>query len=296
MIGAQRSASTFLNTCLRNHPDVYSPDGEVEYFEDPHYEARGQQYLVHLFDKAPRAQVYGFKRPELLARPECPGRIAADLPGVRLIAVLRNPIERTVSAYYHYASLRAIPLLPLNEGIQRILNGDLQGRYPMAEQIMDYSLYGSQLSRYRRFFGEESILVLFDEEVTKDTRTVLPTVFEFVGVDPREGGSPQRRTVNAGVSSTTRLRFHRMVSPLAYGFKPEVSAIRENRVAVAAHKSLITFDRALLRRVCKDGRPALETHVRARLVELFRPDVEELRRVLGAIPKEWAELLPGGEQ
>ena len=288
IIGAQRSASTFLNTCMQAHPDVFSPNGEIEYFEDPHYKSAPPGSLGRIFEKAPPAQAYGFKRPELLARPECPPRIATDLPNVGLIAVLREPIARTVSAYYHYASLRAIPLLPLNYGLQQILDGRLDSQYPMARQIVDYSLYGAQLRRYREFFDPSSILILYDEQLATDTSTTMARVFEFVGVNPGYASEPVRRAVNAGVFARPRLHFHRMVSPLAYGRSPQFSGVSGNRLSVAAFKALVRFDRSVLARIFGNEKASLEPAVRARLVELFRPDAHLFESMCGALPRSWS--------
>ena len=288
IIGAQRSASTLLNTCMQAHPAVFSPNGEIEYFEDPHYNSAPPGYLGRLFEKAPPAEAYGFKRPELLARPECPPRIANELPEVRLIAVLREPIARTVSAYYHYASLRAIPLLPLNDGLKQILDGRLDRQYPMARQIVDYSLYGAQLRRYRDFFDASSILVLYDHQVASDTSTTMARVFEFVGVEAEHASEPVRRAVNAGVFARPRLHFHRMVSPLAYGRTPQYSGVSGNRLSVAAFKALVRFDRSVLARIFGNEKSSLEPAVRARLVQLFRPDAHLLQSMCGDLPPNWS--------
>lgn len=290
IIGAQRSASTFLNTCMRRHPDVFLPNGEIEHFEDPAYGTHGPRFFTDLFSSAPGAKVYGYKRPELLARPECPERIAADLPAVRLIAVLREPIARTISAYYHYVNARLIPPLPLDDGLNAILDGNLSVPFPMAEQVVTYSLYGEQIARYRHFFSDDALLVLFDERLTRRTKDVLTATFQFVGVDPERASPPPGRRTNPGVYSGPRLRFIRMVSPLAYAYDPgsQFLRVRENRIALAAYKSAVRFDRAVLAPLVGNDRPSLGEGVRARLDERFRPDLAVLRSLIGPLPDSWA--------
>lgn len=292
VIGAQRSGSTFLSECLRAHPEVFLPNGEVEYFEDPVYQERHPSFLNDIFAGAPQARVYGFKRPELLARPECPARIARELPGVRMIAVLRDPVWRTVSAYFHYAQGPAIPLLPLNEGLTRIMDGEFDKQYPLARLIIQYSMYGEQLTRYRERFDAKSIQVLFDHELTGQTDTIMRRVFNFIGVDPEVELHFSTSKANVGAYSLPRLRFLRLVSPLGYSYQrgSEFGRARTNPVSLAAYKIASRFDRMVLARVVGDEKPALDEAVRDRLVEFFRPDAQRLRALVGPLPSEWGLL------
>ena len=111
IIGTQRGASTFLHKRLLEHPDVFMLPLEEGYFDDPWYEPRRLDgWLEKRFHAAGDRAARGFRRAELLAFPECPARIAHDLPGVRLIAVLRNPVDRAVSAYHHYVAAGLLPV------------------------------------------------------------------------------------------------------------------------------------------------------------------------------------------
>lgn len=289
IIGAQRSASTFLSMCMRRHRKLFLPNGEVEYFEDPVYGRLPPSFLSDLFARAPADRIYGFKRPELLARPECPPRIARALPRVRMIAVLRNPVERTVSAYFHYSQGRGLPLLPLNEGLLRILDGDLADRFPLSRSIIEYSLYGEQLARYRQAFDAESILTLFDHELITDTEATMRRVFDFIGVDPDMVGRFPATKSNVGAYSGPRLRFLRLASPLAYSYKQgsQFGSVRTNPVALAAYKAAWRFDRSVLTAVFGNERPHLDDGVRTRLIEIFRPDARKLRSLIGPIPSDW---------
>lgn len=289
IIGAQRSASTFLNACMRTHPEVFLPNGEVEYFEDPVYQRMAPSFLSELFARAPVARAYGFKRPELLARPECPARIASELPDVRMIAVLRNPVSRTVSAYFHYAQGKGIPLLPLNEGLRRILDGELDERFPLSRSIIEYSFYGEQLERYRQIFPAESILVLFDHELIARTAHTMRRVFNFVGVDQRAQCAFPASRENVGAYPLSRLRFLRLTSPLAYSYRPgsQFGRVRTNPAALTAYKLAWRFDRGILARLLGNETPHLDEAIHGRLLELFLPDAEKLRSLIGPIPPEW---------
>src|SRR3954453_11545774 len=101
VIGAQKSASTFLQTCLADHPDVFMPKGELAFFESPDYERATLTDLRRLFEGRLERRL-GFKRPNYLCKPEVPARLAKDLPDALLLSVLRKPLDRAISAYFHY--------------------------------------------------------------------------------------------------------------------------------------------------------------------------------------------------
>jgi len=99
IIGAHKSASTFVHKCLMEHPDIYMPKDEIPFFEIPDYESSSLSELEKYF-KGRKEKRFGIKRPSYIGKPEVPARISNDLPDAKLIAVLRDPVDRAVSSYY----------------------------------------------------------------------------------------------------------------------------------------------------------------------------------------------------
>ena len=105
VIGAQRSGTTWLDTALRAHPQVYLPERrkEIHYF-DEHY-SRGAEWYREFFSAAaarPGLKAIGEVTPRYLFDPLVPQRIAGDFPSMRLIAILRNPADRAYSQFCMY--------------------------------------------------------------------------------------------------------------------------------------------------------------------------------------------------
>jgi hypothetical protein len=120
IIGAQKSASTFLQVCLSDHPNVFLPNGETPFFESPDYEQSNVSDLERIFEKRSEKRI-GIKRPNYIGKPEVPKRIEFHLPHAKLIAVLRNPIDRAISAYYHNINYGFIPPINVENGIRKII-------------------------------------------------------------------------------------------------------------------------------------------------------------------------------
>ena len=96
VIGAQKSGTTSLVHYLAAHPQVYARTDELHFF-DRYYE-RGLDWYSSQFEDA---AAVGESSPEYMFRPEVAPRIAADLPGVKLVAILRDPVDRAYSQYWH---------------------------------------------------------------------------------------------------------------------------------------------------------------------------------------------------
>jgi Sulfotransferase domain len=119
IIGAQKAGTTALYAYLRWHPAVLGPSWKEVSFFDRHY-SRGEAWYRGQFPNALRLQlverrsgarpIVGEASPSYLFHPLAPERVAALLPGARLVALVRNPVERAFSHYQHEVALGREPL------------------------------------------------------------------------------------------------------------------------------------------------------------------------------------------
>jgi hypothetical protein len=103
IIGAQRSGTTSLFNYLVQHPDVLAPLGKESHYFDLRY-ARGVWWYRGRFPYAHRLRRGALTldaSPYYLVHPLVPRRVAELLPGARLIALLRHPVDRAFSHYQH---------------------------------------------------------------------------------------------------------------------------------------------------------------------------------------------------
>ena len=129
--------------------------------------------------------------PFYLFHPLAAERIAAALPNVKLIFLLRNPVERAISHYFHVQKSVQVPF-SIEEAFRKeelLLPGlmEEQAYHRRAFRKHSYKargLYAQQLNRYFRYFSEKQLLVLSFEELMKDFDSCLSKVFDFIGVDP----------------------------------------------------------------------------------------------------------------
>jgi hypothetical protein len=165
-LGTQRGGTTTLQKLLERHPQVFLPAcKEVHYFS-LHAEKDPQWYADHYRTAGP-GQLCGDITPYYLFHPEAPRRIRALLPGAKLIVLLRDPMERSLSQYFHSVQL-GLEHLPLEEalaaesgrlaGAEAVLQ-EPGGRHRSHQEhsYLSRSRYGGQIGRYESLFPRRQI-------------------------------------------------------------------------------------------------------------------------------------------
>ena len=283
VIGAQKSASTFLQDQMAQHPEVEIAPGEVRFFEDPFYSDAAVASLPSLFDGPPTWR-RGIKRPDYLGHPEVPSRLHAFLPDARLFVVVRDPVARAVSAYFHYVRHGFLPLLPIDDAFDQLLAGSLAADYPRSVEILDYGLYGKHLRRYLEHYSREQLMIFEQKALTGDPASALRRAFTFIDVDP--SFEPRTAPVsNQGVYSPRRLRLLRTKNRFVYTYAPDLSLRRPRRPSPfgwAYNAAVVGLDRKVLSRFDPGRPPALSPALRERLEAFYAADRADLEPLLAA--------------
>lgn len=258
-IGAQRSGTSWLDALLRTHPALWLPERRKELHFFDRYHERGVDWYAAFFADAPRAALAGEITPRYLFEPRAAERIAGLLPDVRLLCVLRHPVDR---AYSQYA------LTVRDEAYA----GSFERFLAERPDALARGRYHEQLVRFAERFPRERLCLLRFEELAGEAAEARARLARFLDVDPA-GFRPQaaQRARNAG----GRLRFAR-----GYAAARRVGEwLREHDLdrPVNAAKRLgvarLFGARAEL--------PALDPALRARLWEHFAADAERLERDFG---------------
>ena len=310
LIGAQKAGSTFIHEALRQHPGLFLPRYETPDFEDPFYQEDKVQARLHQVLAAARpGQVMGIKRPDYLGRPECPARLARHLPQARLIAILRHPAARAVSAYYWYMQVGILPVRPLSEGLAELLDGAATRsgagtrpgaatrRQQKAEEVLSYGLYYQHLQRYRQFFGPQQMLILLDRELRADAQGALQRVFTFLQVAPDVQINLRRRPKQS-IYALPRLRwlawanqrfFYRDPRDDSWLTPDKMLALtqQESRLARLAYYGCVAVDRLALQPLFGNAPPALEPTLAQALNDYYRQDVLGLQAWLNQDLSHW---------
>jgi hypothetical protein len=197
IIGAQRSGTTSLFNYLVRHPQVLPSFGKEIHYFDLHYDRgarwyRGRfPYRYRLRDSALTLDA----SPYYLPHPQAPARAARLLPDAKLVALLRNPVDRALSHYQH--EIRdGRETLSLAEAIdredERLAGEEERLRADPAYYSYNHHRFAStrrghyveQLRRWVEHFPRSRLLVLQSERRFRDPAAAVGAVQEFLGLRP----------------------------------------------------------------------------------------------------------------
>ncbi|MGB5810417.1 MAG: sulfotransferase [Polyangiales bacterium] len=217
MIGAPKCGTTSMHAMLARHPDVFMPDNEVFFFDVDDvmahpdffvhrdglsfhdYDGQFDEYLAwyrSLFAAAKPGQLVGEDTTTYLRSPDAPRRIEALLPDARLIAMLRDPVDRAYSQYLHNVRAGRHSL-----SFERTLRTN-----PAA--LLAHGFYAEQLARYEGFLDAGQLHVVFFEDLIADPRGELQRVCDFLGLDdlpPEDEGAEHSNPARPPIHMGSRL-------------------------------------------------------------------------------------------
>ena len=193
VIGTQKGGTTTLHHLLSQHPGIFLPEvKEVHYFSQHFHQSR-QWYADH-YQLAKPGQMRGDITPFYMFHQAVPERIRSSLPNVRLIALLRDPVERTLSQYFHarrhgYEQLDLMPALAAEEkrmsGANAVVSSADGFHYSYQKHsYVSRSRYELQLIRYRQFFPKHQLHVLRSEDLFAHTDACWDGLLRFISVAP----------------------------------------------------------------------------------------------------------------
>lgn len=175
IIGAQKAATTWLAENIAEHPDVFiAPAKEIYYFN--HRFHQGTDWYERHFAEWDGESAIGEATPGYLPHSNAPSRIAETLDQPRLIALLRQPIDRAFSAYWHH--VRSSRIDPSTSFVACLETGDDDF------ELLERGAYVSQLERYFSQFGRDRMLIMLYDQLFTDSASTCTTVFDFLHVDP----------------------------------------------------------------------------------------------------------------
>jgi Sulfotransferase family len=293
IIGAPKAGSTALHAALAQHPGLFlSPVKEPKFFmcDGPPAPPAGpgdahsvKEWIWRrgdyeaLFADAPAGALRGESTPFYLWDREAQARIRTALPEARLIAILRDPVDR---AYSNWTHLWCDGLEPVDDFVSACLLEERRVAKGWAPfwRYLELGRYGEQLRDLCTRFPREQVHVLRYRDLVDEPARTLDRICAFLGVDPGLVTSAPSENVSSWVAPTA---VNRALQGLC---RSGASAGRHLPPAVwrAASAPLL----AVLRRG-EAQRPKLDPADRERLLTFFVDDVRLLEELTGESYAQW---------
>lgn len=180
-VGAAKAGTTWLCHNLRQHPRIFiCADKELHYFNqylpenpqkiNPNYQ-KSLTWYHQFFEAATPNQLTADFSTSYLKYPNCAKDLFTYNPSLKIIMILREPIERVLSHYYFLIQRNIIPKQDLTQAIKT---------HP---HILENSLYAKQLKNYQTFFPKEQIKILWYKEIKQTPQTLINEVTNFLEIE-----------------------------------------------------------------------------------------------------------------
>jgi len=191
IVGAQRAGTTSLYACLLQHPNILPAykKKEIHFWDNPKNYKKGwlwyQAHFPLLRVMKAASAITGDKTPNYLENPEYIRRIQEDIPAMKLIILLRNPVERAISNYFMLKK-RGFEELPIMDALlseeERLTRPSEQKRYGTERAYKMRGIYAPSIKACLDYFPPEQTLILDSNSFFKTPSVILKDVFNFLGV------------------------------------------------------------------------------------------------------------------
>jgi hypothetical protein len=285
--GAPKAGTTALWALLDAHPEVWmsrmkeprfltrnlnEPVPGVKLIGPPRQEthSRGLEWYASLFADGADRPARGEASPQYLGAVDGPEMMERHVPGLKVVFVLRQPVDRAYSQYWQH----------WKKGWRMPAFSALLDDHP-ALRYLDYmSRYEQHLERYRQALGADRVHVLLFDDLKSEPARTYAELCRFIGVDDsfqppdfaqsfNEFAAPRLRWLHRGMMQTHFKRFGRAVPRL---LRPSLRRAR---------RSMERWN------VSRGKYPPLDGELRERLTERFAPDIAYVERLVRPVPEWW---------
>jgi len=222
ILGAVRSGTTSLYRYVAQHPDVFMSEPKEPIYFEVEYEKGLDYYWERYFKGWQGQRIVGEARPANLFLPYVPPRIRECVPDAKLVAILRNPVDRAYSHWwlkYSDGNEKRTFETALRENLERIEAGcrfeGEDGAKLWRDNLnparggtrftvyVDMGYYAEQLARYVELFPGRQIKILLFEDLCQDSLKVTRELWQFLGLDPQQG-YPDDNTYSVSLSPSLK--------------------------------------------------------------------------------------------
>lgn len=264
-VGPQKTGTTWLDLCLREHPQLCFPKGTKEtFFFDERFDKGWSWYFPH-FKHCTKDQFCIEIAPSYFDVPETATRIYQHNQNCRIIVSLRDPVARAFSLYLHHR----------NKGR---LNCDFLTAIQKMPRIIESSHYRIHLSRWIELFGREQVHIILQDDISACPEHTLKQIYKFIGISD----SPMPKGIRERINIAANVRFPSM----ARFFDRKAKWFRDRRLYGIINLLKMLGVKELYTRASTDAR-LLEPESRNNLTKEFEKDIEYVEKLLRRQLPEW---------
>lgn len=260
IIGAMKSATSTLHEQLALQPGFFmSTPKEPNFFSDDSVYEQGLDWYADLFAGAKADDICGESSTHYTKLPDYPltiERMKAYLPSLKLVYVLRHPVDRLISHYIHQWS-------------QNVIRTDINQAIDEFDELINYSRYSMQIAPFIEAYGAENIHIAFSEAFRVRPQYELEKVVHFLGYSKPVTWYEDLPEQNVSNQRIRRFNGYDMIIN-----NPALAWLRRNCIPQRLRD-------AVKKQLTLKKRPKIDEQHMQKLTEIFNQDLAELGNLHG---------------
>jgi len=266
-IGPYKTATTWMHTFLEKHPEIMLPEKKEINFFSFNYDKGWDWYLGHYPDQQQIKSAVGDISPSYFSSELAPSRIAERLPGVKILVILRNPVDR---AYSHYCmDLRLGKTSPQ-------IDSEIF-------QFIEDGLYYKHLKRYFSVLPDKQFFVALYDELVENSALFIRQIYDFLGV----AADFIPDDINTRVYAKKPLPRYGWVYEKIYRAFRDAQKRRKNPLIPLQGKQWMVNNMHKI--LPKTDYPEFTPLIKTEIAKLYHDDIAELSNWLGKDCNHWLE-------
>jgi hypothetical protein len=293
IIGFEKAGTTSVYHYLKQHPEVFvSPTKETNFFIHEGQNPEVLPYLAEdlpvvrsladyraLFEDGPEHKAIGEASPLYLTDARAARSIRRHVPEAKLIALLRDPVERAYSAYWMRVR-DGRETRSFEQAVEEELGGQLDDSLEIERRhYVRWGRYARYLEVYLGSFDRSQLAIHLFDDLKTDPEGLMRDLFRFLDVDDRFRPDTSIRYNASGVPDRSFLQ------PL-FG-KSRVTTTLKRALPGPLRRRAVSIQEAWRSRAL--AKPPMPQRLRRKLVAGYRSDILELQGMIGRDLSRWLE-------
>jgi sulfotransferase family protein len=282
LIGAQKSGTTTLHDWIGQHPDVYCIKQlkDFPFFINDEFYKKGLKWFSGFFDDAGKKIVLHSSVQYIYFHNIFIPRMQSFNSNIKMIAIIRNPVERAYSAYWQARKTVRENCDTFEEALNlqdiRAKSNDFDVRCHLT--YIDHGFYYGQINNFYRMFDRQQLFIALFDDLKNKPLDLMKKIYTFLGID--NNFQPILRKLNAS-------RY-----PLIKTLQRFINYIPKATVLPKSLKYFIVKNNLTRARLIELNSkefkpPALDVSTKKTLLEIYRKDILSLQDLLNRDLSDW---------
>lgn len=258
LIGINKAGSSWLYYVLKEHPDIFMSEVKELYYFGEQYPHRLEKYHSN-FDFKNNFHYYGEGTPMYYRKESIAKEIFDYSPSAKIIAVVRDPIERMYSQFYYHKQLGQVEeKTTIEEAFKR-----------KDTHLLQDSHYEKTLPKFENIFGKKNFRIVSLEEMIQNRKNIWRDLQNFLNLEEVNFPENRKKSENATGSPAFRKIYRSTIRPIKKNNPTLYKKLLKS-------KTLRLTKKMLLNKLGKSQKEALKRATRKRLYEEFEPTYQYL--------------------